>query len=191
MEAAYGNHFFKEMIFLYWYCFHDAGRTDRKSWLVRLEKKGYPKGYPLLEKSSREKGMVYIFLLADYLKKKKPQFWDDAIFIIYLTYYTALAFDHWDHINPQNMKVLENEGGTAHKVFQREFYFITRYNFNAKKTGKIKKDEIKGKGFILDKKVKDKLINKVSNFQKKYEAYPQTETFLKESRRFIKKKDLT
>jgi hypothetical protein len=191
LEEVYGKDFFKEMIFLYWYCFHQAGKTDRKSWLVRLEKKGYSKGYPLLEKSSREKGMVYAYLLADYLKKKKSHFWDDAIFIIYLTYYTALAFDGWKDLTTKNLKELENQGGAAHKVFQREFKFITRYNFNAKKSERVKKDEKLGKGFILDKKIKEKLITKTSNFQKKYGSYPQTITFLKESRRFLKKRDLT
>lgn len=191
LEAVYGKDFLKEMIFLYWYCFHNAGRTDRNSWLVRLEKKGFAKGYPLLEKSSREKGMVYVFLLADYLKKKKSHFWDDAIFIIYLTYFTALAFDGWDDLTTKNLKELENEGGAAHKVFQREFNFITTHNFNVRKSDRIRKGEEPGKGLILDKKIKDKLINKNSNFRKKYGSYPPTETFIKESRRFLKKKDLT
>jgi hypothetical protein len=190
LKAVYGKEFFKEMIFLYWYCFHDAGRIDRNSWLVRLEKKGYPKGYPLLEKSSREKGMVYIFLLADYMKKKKSHFWDDAVFIIYFTYYTGLAFNDWEDLTTKSLKELENEGGAAHKVFRREFKFISRYNFNAKKSVEKRNANDLGRGFILDKKIKDKLINKTSNFLKKYGSHPQTETFLKESRRFLKKKNL-
>lgn len=89
IQLRYGVDIFSRACNLYMFCFNEAHSRE----IVRIRdyvKKSNAEGsFPFLKQGYRESAMIYTFLLARILKKDYRYFWEDAIFIIYFTYFTG------------------------------------------------------------------------------------------------------
>lgn len=113
LQERYGNDILSRASNLYHYCFYDfhsykinalKERVSKLSKAVRIipevdqkeemsQKVKEVTHYPFMKSGVREYAMIYVYLLARMLRKKRANFWDDAIFIIYFTYFTGFCYD--------------------------------------------------------------------------------------------------
>lgn len=101
------------------------------------------------------------------LKEHHSRFWDDAIFIIYFTYYTSFCYNSLndEDFNYDTLYLVDKYNkGMATSYFKEAFDFIARYDFKRKSS----KDET----------VKRQLIEKNKSFNKKFKNRELVEAFL-------------
>lgn len=178
LQKRYRTQILDDVCCLYFYCFYDTHSVGLNQLLAKIRKKDKSANFPFVKQGTREWGMIYVYLLAQLLREKQDKIWDDAIFIIYLTYYTGLLFDSGEDINFDSLSRIMKEDGMAKPVFKSSFKFISRYNFKAEKTS------------LNNLNIKRKLIEKESSFKKKFH-HEVVEIFEKYSLKIIKKHDLT
>jgi hypothetical protein len=178
LQKKYRLHILEDVRCLYFYCFYER-HSEGMQFLLKKLRKEHPKvDFPFLKKGTREWGMIYVYLLAQLLRKNQSKVWDDVVFIIYLTFYTGLLFDTDEDINFDSLSKIMNEDGMAKPVFKSSFRYIQRYNFKAEKIS------------LNNAQIKRKLIEKEASFKKKF--HPEVvELFEKYSLKIIKKHDLT
>jgi hypothetical protein len=129
--------------------------------------------FPFLTGGEREWPMIYSFLLSELLKDHYRNYWEDAIYIIYFTYYTGFNNDSWAHLDYETLYLIDNiEEGMAKDNFKKAFKKVSKYSFNAKVN--TKNDD-----------VKRFLVEKVKSFKKKYSEPEKVEVFLKHAHDII------
>lgn len=156
LQKKYGAHILEDVRCLYFYCFYERHSEGLQIFLRKLQQKQEKVNFPFLKKGTREGGMIYVYLLAQLLRKKQSKVWDDAIFIIYLTFYTGLIFDSGEDLNFDSLSKILDEDGLARPAFKHSFKFVRRYNFKAEQVS------------LNNVRIKRKLIEKESSFKKKF-----------------------
>jgi hypothetical protein len=175
LRELYGEMIIRKSHNLYMYSF-----TDYHSDIIYKSKSSKKKIlFPFLKDGVREMPMVYIFLLKELvikeykkkhkldLDKQQIDYWEDIIFIIYLTYYTDLDFSHdlkelnysyleWCVNNYQN---ITTNTPTARNRFRNAFSKVARFNFNQNIRGEYSrkfKSDIKAKLISFNNKFKNR-----------------------------------
>ena len=196
LQERYGHDIISKASNLYHYCFYDfhsykiyklkemandlsenVGKipevNQREEMTKKLKEMTH---YPFLKGGAREYAMIYIYLLAKMLRAKQSTFWDDAIFIIYFTYYTGFCYDSLndEDFNYDTLYLVDKyDKGMAKKEFKEAFKFVSRYNFKIKNA-------------VNNEKVKRQLVEKYKSFKKKYKKSAKVEAFVKHSEKIIR-----
>lgn len=175
IKNIYGNDVLSKVGNLYFYCF-----CAHPPYLYsKLEKaqinSNSQKALPLAREGSRENAMVYVYLLSEFLierkaaknkKEKGKTSWEDAVFVIYFTYYTGFTYDTLNDLDYDVLsKVLNKQNGFSNDLFKSSFKGVSHFNFH------LENDSIN------NLKIKRSLIEKVKSFKKKYKNHEQVEFF--------------
>jgi hypothetical protein len=173
LQRDYGNDILDKSGNLYFYCFSSfhANKINHIKKVFHQKNRNFE--FPFVKRGNREFGMIYIYLLTKMLRQSKRCYWDDAIFIIYLTIYTGFGFDDVNDLDYTTLQVaLDKCKGMARDDFKKSFDSVMTFNFHQKKT-------------INNDKITRSLIDKLSSFNKKYKNRELVEFFDKISEDII------
>lgn len=174
VRERYDHDIFSKASNLYHFCFYNMHSYQIMNLKKKVKKSKSKVNFPFLTGGEREWPMIYTFLLSELLKDHYRNYWEDAIFIIYFTYYTGFNNDSWAHLNYNTLYLIDNiEEGMAKDNFKKAFQKVSKYNFSAKVN--TKNDE-----------AKRFLIEKVKSFKKKYSEPEKVEIFLEHAHDIIK-----
>jgi len=174
IQERYGRDIFSKASNLYHFCFFNIHSYQISDLKQKVNEAKTEVNFPFLTGGEREWPMIYTFLLAELLKDHHHNYWGDAIYIIYFTYYTGFNNDSWTHLNYETLYLIDNiEEGMAKDNFKKAFQKVSKYNFNTKVNTK-------------NDKVKRFLVEKVKSFKKKYSEPEKVEIFLEHAHDIIK-----
>jgi hypothetical protein len=170
LQATYGSNevdILKWSMNLYLFCFTPFHSEDIWA-LKRLGKEsGIKYKFPLLKGGHREYGMVFTFLLYNFLSQKNENCIKDIIFLIYFIYYTGFSYDSLSDLKYKTLyKVSNLEEGFAIKDFKEVFSNVAKYNFSA---------EVKTENAKVERSIRDK----VRGFKNKYKNHEEVELFIR------------